>query len=93
MPFDGSVVIVTGAAGAIGSAAVAPLQSSGATVLAVDRDVEALATLDGVATHVADVTSAQDVAGYVAAAAALGPIGGFFNNAAIEGPVTPPGRP
>src|SRR4051812_47237777 len=88
MPFDGTVVIVTGAAGAIGSAAAARLTSLGATVLWVDRDAAGLERL-GVATHVADVTRAEDVAAYVRAAQALGPIGGCFNNAAVEGPVRP----
>ena len=95
--FEGKIAIITGAGGAIGGAAARRLAAEGATVLAVDRDEQALkATLatvesDGgsAATMVADVTDAASVRAYVDAARDLGrgEVHTFFNNAGIEGPL------
>jgi 3alpha(or 20beta)-hydroxysteroid dehydrogenase len=92
-------VVVTGGAGAIGSATVGRLAAEGATLLVVDRDAGATqhsvaaakaagATAHGVA---ADVTSADDTERFMAAAAELGggQIHGVFNNAGIEGVFRP----
>ena len=89
-------MIVTGAAGGIGRAAVRRFSSEGATVVAVDlarSDLDgtaAAATAAGseVMTVTADVTSDRDVARYVAAALdAHGRVDALFNNAGIEGPI------
>ncbi len=89
----GKRIIVTGAAGAIGSAAARLFSKKGARVLAVDIDEAGLKLLDGVAeTHVADVRVDKQVAGYVARAVELfGGADGLFNNAGIEGSVAPSG--
>jgi NAD(P)-dependent dehydrogenase (short-subunit alcohol dehydrogenase family) len=89
------VAIITGAAGAIGSAVARRLLDDGLHVLAVDHDGEALDKLqaelsdDRLVSRVADVTSDRDVASYAEAAAELGTVEAFFNNAGIEGPVAP----
>ena len=97
--FSGKTAIVTGAGGTLGSETVRQLALSGATVLAVDFDAEALQTLvealaaEGltVEVHVADVRDPNDVEAYAQVGFALG--GGgidlFFNNAGIEGAVAP----
>lgn len=86
-------VIVTGAAGQIGSAIVEVLVDRGAQVLAVDVDAAALKKFDGtdaVTTHVADVAVEDDVRGYAERARELwGGVDGFANNAGVEGPVAP----
>jgi 3alpha(or 20beta)-hydroxysteroid dehydrogenase len=93
-PFQltGKRIIVTGAAGDIGSATAARLVTAGALVVAVERRADALqevvselrltGSADGL---VADVTNEADVASYCAQAASAGPIHGLFNNAGIEG--------
>jgi NAD(P)-dependent dehydrogenase (short-subunit alcohol dehydrogenase family) len=84
------VVVVTGAAGAVGRATVSALLRRGARVHALDTAAAALAALagDGVSTAVCDVT---DPAALVAACRSgqeqLGPIAGFFNNAGLEGAI------
>jgi NAD(P)-dependent dehydrogenase (short-subunit alcohol dehydrogenase family) len=84
-------IVVTGAAGTIGRAAVHGFASRGARVFAVDLDEAGLKELPAeVHTHVADVSDDAQVADYAARAVdALGGIDGFFNNAGIEGPVAP----
>jgi NAD(P)-dependent dehydrogenase (short-subunit alcohol dehydrogenase family) len=96
--FEGSVAVITGAAGGIGRAAALRFASEGASVVAVDLPGEAL---DAVAAELkaagaratsvpADVTRADQVKAYVdAAMAAYGRIDAFFNNAGIEGVVRP----
>jgi NAD(P)-dependent dehydrogenase (short-subunit alcohol dehydrogenase family) len=91
MPFADKVAIVTGAAGKVGAAVARALRERGTTLLAVDPDAEALATLDqdlgGVETFVADLTRSEEVAGYVARACELwGGVDLFFNNVDVEGP-------
>ncbi len=86
------VVIVTGAAGGLGSATVEALATRGADVLAVDLDAEGLGRLagDSVVPHPADVTDAAAVEGFVRAAVErFGRLDAIFNNAAIEGRIAP----
>lgn len=96
MSFANKNVIVTGAAGDIGRAVTTRLLASGANVLAVDFDAEALNLFlegfpnnDGrLVIHVADVRDPMQVAAYAARAADLwGPVDAFFNNAGIQIPV------
>jgi NAD(P)-dependent dehydrogenase (short-subunit alcohol dehydrogenase family) len=92
---EGSVFIVTGAAGGVGAETVAGLARRGANVLAVDLDREALElVVDGmrgggeVLPHCADVTDSESVAQFVdAAIARWGKLDGILNNAGIEGHV------
>lgn len=90
-------IIVTGAAGGLGSRTVAALAAARHRVLAVDLDSEGLGRvvdgIDGdVVAHAADLTGSQEVAGTVARAVeAFGRLDGIFNNAAIEGPLQPIG--
>jgi NAD(P)-dependent dehydrogenase (short-subunit alcohol dehydrogenase family) len=94
---DGSIAVVTGAAGVIGSATMGLLAERGARIVAVDRrreDVEAAikelpasAEALGVA---ADVREEDEVAGYVRAAVdRFGTIDVFYNNAGVEGEIKP----
>ena len=96
--FDGKVALVTGGAGAIGSAACRRFASEGATIVVVDRDGErAEATAAdlraanhnaiGVAADVGDEVEAE--AAITAAVAAFGRLDIVFNNAGISGKVAP----
>jgi NAD(P)-dependent dehydrogenase (short-subunit alcohol dehydrogenase family) len=96
--FEGKVVIVTGAAGGIGSAAAERFAREGARLVAVDLEGGALdrsvAALQAAGAEVlavaADVTRAADVQGYVAAAEGrFGGVDCLVNNAGIEGAVAP----
>jgi NAD(P)-dependent dehydrogenase (short-subunit alcohol dehydrogenase family) len=88
------VIVVTGAAGAIGFATCEILAREGARLLMVDIDAERLdrrvgelqaAGHDAVG-HAADCADEAAVAGYAHAAIdRFGRIDGFFNNAGIEG--------
>jgi NAD(P)-dependent dehydrogenase (short-subunit alcohol dehydrogenase family) len=80
-------VIVTGAAGGIGSATVAELAHRGARVLAVDVDASTIPIPgDGVVAHAADVSDAASVEGMVQAALEhFGSLNAIFNNAGIFG--------
>lgn len=98
MRHQGSSIIVTGAAGAIGFATCEILAREGAELLMVDINAEGLqaraADLSAkgyrAIAHVADCADEAAVAGYAAAAmAAFGKIDGFFNNAGIEGTLAP----
>ena len=91
-------IIVTGAAGAIGSATARVLADRGARLLLVDIDAARLETRRAelearaarVVACVADVSRPEDVARYVATAVAeFGRIDGFFNNAGVEGALGP----
>ncbi|WP_348633086.1 SDR family NAD(P)-dependent oxidoreductase [Mesorhizobium sp. M2A.F.Ca.ET.039.01.1.1] len=95
MRFKDKIVLVTGAAGAIGSAAVRRFVEEGATVAVADLDgtrAEALATTFGdrdeaFAVDVADPASAEGMV--QAVAARFGRIDVLFNNAGISGKVAP----
>ncbi len=86
-------IIVTGAAGGLGSRTVAALAARGAPVLAVDLDAAALErALDELAgeivPHTCDVTDSAAVAGAVQEAVErFGGLAGIFNNAATLGPI------
>jgi NAD(P)-dependent dehydrogenase (short-subunit alcohol dehydrogenase family) len=85
-------VIVTGAAGGLGSATVEALVARGANVLAVDLDAAGLERLAGenVVLQPADVTDAGAVGGFVRRALEqFGRLDAIFNNAAIEGLMAP----
>jgi 3alpha(or 20beta)-hydroxysteroid dehydrogenase len=90
-------IVVTGAAGEIGTACCRRLLDAGHRLVAVDLDeaagkalVDGLDGGDRVTFVTADVTDEDAVAGYVAVATErLGKIDGFFNNAGIEGTVAP----
>lgn len=94
---DGKVALVTGAGGEIGAATVKLMIARGASVVAVDRDREALKRLgadlgQGVnfLALEGDVTDEASVGAFVARAReGTGRIDVFFNNAGIEGPVRP----
>lgn len=88
------VALITGAAGAIGRATARRLARSQYTIVAVDCDPDALASLGdelGVTdctVIVADVSDSGSTASYVEQAMAVaGRIDLFFNNAGVEGPV------
>lgn len=92
--FDGKTIIVTGAAGGIGRAAVERFASEGANIVAVDRPGSNLDEVRGLAEKArakvivvpADVTKAAEVEGYVREARQrFGGVDGLFNNAGIEG--------
>ncbi len=95
--FVGKTVIVTGAAGGIGRAAVELLAREGAQVVAVDLKEspldEALALAESAGAEAiavgADVTDESDVQRYVdEAVTRFGGVDALFNNAGIEGAVT-----
>ena len=95
MSTDGKVVIVTGAAGGLGSSAVRLLAARGARVTCVDRDEEALAALvDEMAPDVsgqllpvpADVGEPDHVQRVVSETVGrFGGIDGLYNIAGLEG--------
>jgi NAD(P)-dependent dehydrogenase (short-subunit alcohol dehydrogenase family) len=78
----GSVILVTGAAGALAQSLIAELKARGAAkIYAAARDVSALAASDGVVPVKMDVTSDDDVA---KAASLLGDVTVLINNAGIN---------
>jgi len=91
------VIIVTGAAGAIGFATAGILAAQGAQLMLVDiadtleaRAEQLRATGAEVVACRADCAQEADVRGYVAATVTrFGRIDGFFNNAGVEGLVAP----
>jgi NAD(P)-dependent dehydrogenase (short-subunit alcohol dehydrogenase family) len=95
MSTDSKVVIVTGAAGGLGSSAVRLIAARGANVTCVDRDEQALATLvDQLAPEVpgqlfpfpADVGEPEQVQRVVTETVGrFGGIDGLYNIAGIEG--------
>ncbi len=95
---SGKVVIVTGAAGAIGRAAAEVLAREGAKLMLVDIQADGLAererALRAAGTEVtslrADVSKSIEVKAYVdATLGKFGRIDGLFNNAGIDGPIAP----
>jgi len=96
--FQDKVVVITGAGGGIGRAAVHRFASEGARVVLVDVSATGLAESRSVVEKAggevlvvdADVTQASEVQRYVAAARErFGGIDCFFNNAGILGAVSP----
>ncbi|WDF69121.1 glucose 1-dehydrogenase [Sphingobacterium oryzagri] len=96
----GKVFIVTGAAMGLGLAAAEELAASGAKLVLVDYNSDALTEAKKhisssypdteVETYVADVSKEEDVKGYVALATSrFGRIDGLYNNAGIEGKQAP----
>jgi NAD(P)-dependent dehydrogenase (short-subunit alcohol dehydrogenase family) len=91
-------IIVTGAAGAIGSATAAVLAREGARLMLVDVNAGGLAEQEKklrdagaqVVSQAADVSRSADVQAFVAATVKrFGRIDGLFNNAGIEGKIAP----
>lgn len=80
MRLSGKTAVVTAAAAGIGRAAVERFVAEGATVHAVDRDAAGLATLEGVRTHVVDLTGKAAIAALVEA---TGPVDVLLNAAGI----------
>ncbi len=66
--FEGRMAVVTGAASGIGRATAERLRDEGASVLAVDRNGELLATLEGCALLVCDLSRLDGVQAVTAAA-------------------------
>lgn len=85
MRLAGKRAVVTAAAAGIGRAIAERFVAEGATVHAVDRDVDGLATLKGVTPHVADLT---DPAAITSLAAATGDCDVLVNCAGIVFPGT-----
>lgn len=91
------VIIVTGAAGAIGYATAKILGDEGATLMLVDiaasleeRAADLRATGATVEAVRADCSKEEDIRGYVEATVSrFGRIDGFFNNAGVEGKIAP----
>lgn len=91
---EGRVIAVTGAAGILGTHFCKALIDSGAKVVAIDQDDEALTRLAAVvgatnelATYSADIRDRSQVAEVRKQAEyALGPVDGLLNNAAAKSP-------
>lgn len=82
--FDGTVALVTGAAGGIGAALVQLLLDSGAVVVATDREAPVRAAHPRLHAHALDVSDAAAVDARVnAVEAELGPIGFGVNVAGV----------
>ena len=95
---DGKCVLITGAAGGIGSATARAFARAGARVALVDLDGQALGALAAELAEssgrppewfpvlTGDVSDAADVERYMSAAAgAMGGLDALFNNAGVEG--------
>ena len=90
MQFKDKVVLITGAAGGIGSAAARKFASEGAKLALVDMKMDALekaaAGMDDPLLMTADVTNEDDVKAYVdKTVETYGRIDAFLNNAGING--------
>jgi NAD(P)-dependent dehydrogenase (short-subunit alcohol dehydrogenase family) len=94
----GKTIIVTGAAGAIGSATAGVLAREGAKLMLVDvraeglvaREKELRAAGADVASSTADVSRSADVKAFIdATVKRFGRVDGLFNNAGIEGHIAP----
>jgi NAD(P)-dependent dehydrogenase (short-subunit alcohol dehydrogenase family) len=83
---DGLALIVTGAAGGIGGAVCERLLGLGASVLATDRDVSAIAASERLEPFAAELTEGGQVAALVARCQErFGRLDGAFNGAGISG--------
>jgi NAD(P)-dependent dehydrogenase (short-subunit alcohol dehydrogenase family) len=83
---EGSAAVVTGAAGGIGGAVCAVLAGAGARVLALDREADRIAAVDGVVPRRCELTSSEDVRAAVAdALARWGRLDVAFHGAGISG--------
>jgi NAD(P)-dependent dehydrogenase (short-subunit alcohol dehydrogenase family) len=96
--FNNKIVVVTGAGGEIGQAAVKGFLDGGASVVAADRDAEALSDMaaslasvrENVITVPTDVTKADQVQNCVKVAMdTFGRVDAYINNAGVEGLVSP----
>src|SRR5262245_7809608 len=92
---EGTPILVTGATGGLGGAIVARLAAEGATIVATDRNADALAALQKapatptrLTTIAADLLSESSIEELAAAAAAGGTVDGLVNCAGMY-PVTP----
>lgn len=87
--FEGRSYIVTGGGAGVGRATTLALASSGATVIALDRDAAALESLEGVAnvrTLKTDLGNVETIGEVIAdACASLGALNGIANCAAVTG--------
>lgn len=83
MRLAGKFAVVTGAGRGIGRRVAQMMAAEGARVLAVDLNAEALATLEGMQTHAADLTDESAVAALAARAAEEGPVHVLVNAAAM----------
>ncbi len=79
----GRTALVTGAAGAIGSAVARALSSAGARVIAFDRDLDANEALAAEIEGTAVTVDLADAAALSAAAAQVGPVDILVNNAGV----------
>ena len=90
LELDGLRAVVTAGGAGIGRAIVERLVADGARVATCDIDagsVDSIGSLDGVAAHVADVTSTRSIDDFMASAiATFGGIDLLVNNAGVTGP-------
>jgi NAD(P)-dependent dehydrogenase (short-subunit alcohol dehydrogenase family) len=83
---EGRIALVTGAAGGIGSAVTEAFAESGASVLAIDREIGTIRESDQVAAQRTELTKADEVESAVATALdRFGRIDIVFNGAGISG--------
>jgi len=93
--FDDKIIMITGAAGAIGAAAVRRFIEEGGKVALIDKDAEAAQNLaaefgERAKPFITDVSKPQQVETMVDSVVAhFGHIDVLFNNAGISGTVTP----
>lgn len=83
MRLAGKYAVVTGAGRGIGRRIAQMMAAQGAQVLAVDLNAGALATLEGMQTHAADLTDEREVARLAARVAQEGPVHVLVNAAAL----------
>ena len=83
MRLVGKFVVVTGGGRGIGRRIAERMVQEGARVLAVDLNAAALATLEGMQTHAADLMDEAAVAALAARMAQEGPVHALVNAAAL----------